>query len=85
MNKKAADHIGVDRVGAGVEFDGTLSGGQVMGPLVGALAIANFSLWSLRGRAGQLVPVALAFLLLVAPCRQLAHCMISLVPRHSRK
>ncbi len=29
------------------------------------LAIANFSLWSLRGRAGQLVPVALAFLLLV--------------------
>src|SRR2546423_8289558 len=29
------------------------------------LAIANFSLWSLRGRAGQLIPVALAFLLLV--------------------
>src|SRR5438045_1176951 len=29
------------------------------------LAIAHFSLWSLRGRAGQLIPVTLAFLLLV--------------------
>jgi len=49
MNKKLADRVGVKRSG--------------VGPLVGALAI--FSLWSLRGRAGQLVPVALAFLLLV--------------------
>src|SRR5258708_6350342 len=78
MNKKADDHVGIDRVGidrvgidrvgAGVErsgagpFGGTLSGGQVPRR---ALALANFSLWSLRGRAGQLVPVALAFLLLV--------------------
>jgi len=71
MNKKAADHVGIDRigidrvgidrVGAGVERSGA-------GPLVGArraLSLANFSLWSLRGRTGQLVPVALAFLLLV--------------------
>src|SRR5205823_3925639 len=49
-----------DRVGAGVEMGGA-------GPLVGARlgGLANFSLWSLRGRAGQLIPVALAFLLLV--------------------
>src|SRR5438270_3830039 len=60
MNKKAADRAGIDRVGAGVELGG-------VGPLVGARlgGPANFSLWSLRGRAVQLVPVALAFLLLV--------------------
>src|SRR5947209_10076821 len=49
-----------DRVGAGVERSRA-------GPLVGARlgGLTNFSLWSLRGRAGQLIPVALAFLLLV--------------------
>src|SRR3984893_6785312 len=72
MNKKNElleniTHSATDRVGAGVERSG-------VGPLVGTLnggqvtrsgGLAHFSLWSLRGRAGQLVPVALAFLLLV--------------------
>src|SRR2546423_13700482 len=35
------------------------------------LAIANFSLWSLRGRTGQLIPVALAFLLLVGAVQEI--------------
>src|SRR5205807_8342853 len=35
------------------------------------LAIANFSLWSSRGRTGQLIPVALAFLLLVGAVQEI--------------
>src|SRR2546421_5145843 len=35
------------------------------------LAIASFSLWSLRGRAVQLIPVALAFLLLVGAVQEI--------------